>query len=449
MSKENIQPQLQARHLKVQELVYSQPSVSVYRGQYYDYPAAIKVKYAAYGDSWAKYEEEISVMLGFDHACLVKLYDSFWLEAESQCYLVIVSEWCNKDLSKDTEQRKAAQFYWQEEQLWTLLRTLVSALAYMQALSFAHRDIKPSNIFYAAGMGVKLGDFGSAAQRRDGSFTVTVTGTPQYLSPILRKAMLDRQFRIVHNVYKSDVFSLGLTFLTLMRLDYPTLFQRTSVTRAETEELVVSLRFSEELRRLLMWMLEPEERNRCDFVMLGQYLGVVESNAAPETTETIEAPTVLAPVLPSIGTPLLSSHSASLNTITNPEARSCASSKHYAACLRCGRPIQPYSPEGEMPVRLPCDPVNHQFCSGTCFLVFAYNNPKDGLKCPACQQELPKELVDLYVSEIKTTGTLSVRGSRSGNGLKGSESTDQKYSFAKNARARMPVQNNCKLCSLL
>lgn len=436
MSRENIQSQLQSRHLEVQELVYSQPSVSVYRGLYYDFPAAVKVKYATYGDSWARYEEEIAVMMGFDHACLVKLYDSFWLETESQCYLVIVSEWCNKDLLKDTQQRKAAQFYWQEDQLWTVLKTLVSALAYMQSLSFAHRDIKPSNIFYATGMGVKLGDFGSAAQRRDGSFTVTVTGTPQYLSPILRKAMMDRQFRIVHNVYKSDVFSLGLTILTLMMLDYPHLFQKPSVQRAEIEELVVSLRFSEELRRLVMWMLEPEERNRCDFVMLGQYLGVVET-AATETTQTL-----VSPMRPSPSSSLLSSNSASLNTLTNPAARSCASSKSSPACLRCGRPIQPYSPEGETPVRLPCDPVNHQFCSGTCFLVFAYNNSKEGLKCPVCCQEIEKELVDLYVSEIRTTRSLSVRSSS----LRSFNRADRKQS---SASVRMSASQTCAKCSLL
>lgn len=440
MSREHIQPQLLARNTKVEELVYSQPSVSVYRGLFHDHPAAIKVQYASYGDNWAKYEQEIGVMMGFDHACLVKLYDSCWISTETQCYLVIVSEWCNKDLLKDTQQRKAAQYYWQEEELWNLLKTLVSALVYMQKLSFAHRDIKPSNIFYATGMGVKLGDFGSAAQRRDGSHTVTVTGTPQYLSPLLRKALMDRQFRVVHNVYKSDVFSLGLTFLTIMILDYPQQFTKVQLTREEIEALVVSLRYSEELRRVVMWMVEPDEGSRCDFVMLAQYLGL-----EPAAVEEPETRTLLAPVQPSIPSSHLTSNSASLNTIVNPEARSAASAaKCVPACLRCGKPVLLYSSDSDRPVRLPCDPAKHQFCSGTCFLVFALNNEKFGLKCPVCTEEIPKELVDMYVAEIRTNQTLSVRGSRADRSLRGSESTNQGR-----RRGHSPVAKSCRNCTML
>lgn len=440
MSRERIQPQLQARNIKVEELIYSQPSVSVYRGLYQDYPAAIKVQYTAYGDNWAKYEQEIGVMMGFDHPCLVKLYDSCWITTETQCYLVIVSEWCNKDLLKDTQQRKAAQYCWREEELWDLLKTLVSALVYMQKLSFAHRDIKPSNIFYAAGMGVKLGDFGSAAQRRDGSFTVTVAGTPQYLSPLLRKALMDQQFRVVHNVYKSDVFSLGLTFLTLMILDYPQQFTNVQLTREEIEALVVSLRYSEELRRVVMWMVEPEESCRCDFVMLAQYLGL-----EPAAVTEPETRTLFAPVQPSIPSSHLTSNSASLNTIGNSEARSAASAaKRVPACLRCGKPVLLYSPDSDKPVRLPCDPARHQFCSGTCFLVFALNNQKFGLKCPTCNEEIPKELVDMYVAEIKTTRTLSVRGSRVDSGFRGSESTNRRV-----RSAEIHATKACNHCTLL
>ena len=440
MSRESIQPQLLARNIKVEELVYSQLAVSVYRGLYHDYPAAIKVQYTAYGDNWDKYEQEIGVMMGFDHPCLVKLYDSCWISTETRCYLVIVSEWCNKDLFKDTQQRKAAQYSWREEELWNVLKTLVSALVYMQKRSFAHRDIKPSNIFYAAGMGVKLGDFGSAAQRKDGSFTVTVTGTPQYLSPLLRKALMDRQFRIVHNVYKSDVFSLGLTFLTLMTLDYPHLFTNVQLSREEIEALVVSLRYSEELRRVVMWMVEPEEGSRCDFVMLAQYLDL-----EPAAVDEPETRTLLAPVQPSIPSSHLTSHSASLNTIGNSEACSTASAaKRVPACLRCGKPVLLYSSDSDRPVRLPCDPAKHQFCSGTCFLVFALNNEKFGLRCPVCSEEIPKELVDLYVAEIKTTRTLSVRGSRVDSGFRGSESTNQGR-----RRGHSPVVKSCRNCTML
>ena len=44
--------------------------------------------------------------------------------------------------------------------------------------------------------------------------TATIRGTPQYLSPILWKAhVVDGNSRFAkHNIYKSDVFSVGLLF---------------------------------------------------------------------------------------------------------------------------------------------------------------------------------------------------------------------------------------------
>ena len=425
MSRERIQTQLQSRQIEVHELVYSQLSVSVYRGLYQSLPAAIKVKHASYDEDWSKYEEEILIMLKFDHPGLVKMYDSCWISTENGNYLVIVSEWCTKDLEKDTQQRRAEQFGWTEEELWTTLRTLVSALAYMQEQCFAHRDIKPSNIFLTIGQGVKLGDFGSAVQRRYDY--LTVTGTLHYLSPILRQAMQDRQCRIVHNVYKSDTFSLGVTLLTLMSLNHPQLFKKCPVTRAEVEELVVSMQYSEELRRVVMWMVEPDESLRCDFEMLGNYLKV----STQTTTTTVQK-------LPSLSkssiSPCLSSKSNSINS--SPHQRT---SHRYPACLRCGSPVQVYIANSELPVRLPCKPKQHLFCSGTCFLVFALNNQKSELKCPACEKEIPKELADLFLSEIKTNRTLSVRGSHKSTSNRGSVSTRMH---------RDPEVRQCKGCSL-
>ena len=44
-----------------------------------------------------------------------------------------------------------------------------------------------------------------------------MTGTPLYLSPILRRAFTHQIGPVEHNPYKSDVFSLGLTLVFLLK----------------------------------------------------------------------------------------------------------------------------------------------------------------------------------------------------------------------------------------
>ncbi len=47
----------------------------------------------------------------------------------------------------------------------------------------------------------------------------TLVGTPLYLSPILWDAFIKKQnMNVVHDLQKSDVFSLGLTFLEMATL---------------------------------------------------------------------------------------------------------------------------------------------------------------------------------------------------------------------------------------
>ena len=57
------------------------------------------------------------------------------------------------------------------------------------------------------------GEFKEEDDGGDGT-TATIRGTPQYLSPLLWKAhVVDGNSRFAkHNIYKSDVFSVGLLF---------------------------------------------------------------------------------------------------------------------------------------------------------------------------------------------------------------------------------------------
>jgi serine/threonine protein kinase len=83
-----------------------------------------------------------------------------------------------------------------------------------------HRDMKPANMFLNPANGeIKVIDFGESKDyfkdADDGGVgtMATIRGTPQYLSPILWKAHVEdggNTRHVVHNLFKSDVFSTGL-----------------------------------------------------------------------------------------------------------------------------------------------------------------------------------------------------------------------------------------------
>ncbi len=85
-----------------------------------------------------------------------------------------------------------------------VLHGVASALDHAHSRSLIHRDIKPSNIFLTGGNGVQLMDFGLVRELKNaaGTATMTIIGTPQYMSP--------EQIKGEGISARSDVYSLGL-----------------------------------------------------------------------------------------------------------------------------------------------------------------------------------------------------------------------------------------------
>ena len=136
-------------------------------------------------------------------------------------HILIFSEYCSQgDLDKYIARLSQSRQYLNENQILEFLRQLVSAFIFMEDKKVAHRDIKPQNIFLSQDLSkVKIGDFGSAL-KQDQTHSNELVGTPLYLSPALRRPfLLNTGFEgVAHDVFKSDVFSLGLTFLYLTSL---------------------------------------------------------------------------------------------------------------------------------------------------------------------------------------------------------------------------------------
>lgn len=104
------------------------------------------------------------------------------------------------------------------EKFWrSLFWQIVSAFTFLQKNGVAHGDIKPDNILLTENFEIKVTDFEFGTEFKTDSsekrISEKIWGTDNYLSPELRER------KTPYDPIKSDVFSLGVTFLNLMSRD--------------------------------------------------------------------------------------------------------------------------------------------------------------------------------------------------------------------------------------
>ena len=373
MSREGITLHLTPRGIAISSLIYSGDLVSVYQGEYRDVPAAIKVQHCTNPVFANSLEREFQALLQLSHPNIMKIYDCFWTENEGKKYLVFAMEWCSKDLAKDMVQRKSNDFPWKEDDFWVVIRKLISALAYMQRQGFAHRDIKPANIFLMTNNEVKIGDLGSALQSNSGFSEAdynyamrTVVGTPAFLSPLLRNGLKLHYGQIPHNVYKSDVFSLGITLLSLANLAVPAWPAQVEITNEVIGRMVEQVQYSNNVKDLLKAMMNVEEESRGDFVKFEEWI----------SPKPVPLP----------------------QSIVHEEAKSPVPLPNSLKCLSegCGKVVTVSSKDANRQViQLNCEPNKHVFCSLDCFTgwVLSQKN-KLGIHCPACKAPISDTILD-------------------------------------------------------
>ena len=269
MSREGIGLELGQHYVTVQELTYSAPHVSVYRGTQRQVIVAVKILPWQQGTDYTVLERECQTMQSLSHPNILRLHDCFWVTKDDRTYYVIVTEWCEKDLDRDIKQRSLNTFPFTEPQLLELARQMIEALAFMQAQGMAHRDLKPQNIFLTSDKIAKIGDFGSASWSSTGFGELV--GTPYYLSPLLKQAFHAHQTSVQHNVFKSDVYSLGLTFLAAAKLGVSQVFVESPSDEVMGVE-INNINYTEELKTLLRAMLGYEEPIRWDFLQLKEWI---------------------------------------------------------------------------------------------------------------------------------------------------------------------------------
>jgi serine/threonine protein kinase len=178
-----------------------------------------------------------------------------------------------------------------------MIVSVISTLSYLQSVGMAHRDLKPANKFLMENGEIKIIDFGESKDYfkdcDDGGVgtMATIRGTPQYLSPILWKAHVEdggNTRHVVHNLFKSDVYSCGLIFFQLASMEDVTGYNQKNAVN-DGERLVegglkkLQQRYSNHIIEIIRLMLKFDESERPSFIELAKLV-------LTSTENTLESP---------------------------------------------------------------------------------------------------------------------------------------------------------------
>ena len=207
---------------------------------------------------------------------IIKIYGDISLKKDNLFYYYVLMEKGEKDMEQELIIRGNYSFFYSERDLTNVLCQLILTCAQLQKNNIAHRDIKPQNILIKSGR-YKICDFGeSIVLNGSGILIQNIKGTELYMSPLLFFALKKNFEQVKHNVYKSDVFSLGLCILLAATLNYDSICQIREETNMENIKNVIlyylSGRYSNVLISFLLRMLEVEENKRPDFIQLENML---------------------------------------------------------------------------------------------------------------------------------------------------------------------------------
>jgi len=203
---------------------------------------------------------------------IIKIYGSQYNKINNEYNFYVLMELAEIDWEKEIKKRKQLKNYYTEGELYEITRQLIKTFALLQKNNITHRDIKPQNILIVDNI-YKICDFGEAKITEGNSIIrQTIKGTELYMSPILFMALNKGQTYIIHNTFKSDVFSLGMCLFLAATLTFQSLYdirelKDMNMIKNILEKYLI-VKYSYNFVNILIKMLEINENLRPDFIEL-------------------------------------------------------------------------------------------------------------------------------------------------------------------------------------
>ena len=171
------------------------------------------------------------------------------------------------------EKIKNKSTIYDEKSLMKILTSLIKGFSYIQKNKIAHRDIKPANILILNDNEYCITDFGESINVKNDYGSFDIRGTKNYMSPILSKYAGSGIINVKHNIYKSDVYSLGLCFVYAMTKNLNAIndikkMKDDEIKKFLTKNVLYKNGYSNEFYNILLKMITINENNRYDFIQI-------------------------------------------------------------------------------------------------------------------------------------------------------------------------------------
>lgn len=164
---------------------------------------AVKIVYKPKIENITRLKREILIMKRLDHPNIIRLFEVF--EDEKDLYLVM--ELCTGGELFD---RIIKSGHFSERYAASIMKQILSAIAYCHANDVMHRDLKPENVLYSDPSplsALKVIDWGFAAKCTKNHKFSSVVGTPYYVAPEILFGNYDKQ---------CDLWSAGVILFILL-----------------------------------------------------------------------------------------------------------------------------------------------------------------------------------------------------------------------------------------
>ena len=216
------------------------------------------------------------------HNNIVEILGIYKNQLDITTYVIyILMEVGMNDWEKEIKSHADKSKPYTESELINILTQLISCLSFLQSQGVSHRDIKPQNVLIFKGSVYKIADFGEAKQIEKISQhrqINTLRGTELYMSPLLYNGLRCNQLDIKHNLFKSDVYSLGLCMLFAATLNVNAIYEIRKIVDMKNVRMflgkLLGMRYSEGFIKKIGDLLELNEMNRPDFLELKKQYGV-------------------------------------------------------------------------------------------------------------------------------------------------------------------------------
>ena len=218
-----------------------------------------------------KHKNELELIYSVKHENILKICGlqlKYLDETTSAIYVLM--EVAHNDWNTEIKRRALAKKYYKEKEIVEILKQIIKGFLYLQEKGIAHRDIKPQNILLFPNNIYKIADFGEAKNIKNIAEQSTLRGSELYMSPVLYKGYKYNTKIIMHNPYKSDVFSLGYCLLYALSLNLKILENVRELTtmrsiRANVSKFILKNKYSDKLMNIVYKMIDPNEDERYDF----------------------------------------------------------------------------------------------------------------------------------------------------------------------------------------